>query len=511
MWFYEAQRSGQLPKNNRVSWRHDSCEDDGSDNNVTLSGGYYDAGDYLKFTVPLSHSLTLLAWGGIEWFDAYERTNQTSYLRNTLRWGTDWLIAAHPEPKVLFVQVGDGEIDNDYWGPDTDVAYPRPSYMINSTAPGTDVAALTSAALSSASYLFRHKFNDANYANELLHHAKDLFNFAETATPWQTYSNTSVPEAADYYSTNRYHNQLLYGCLWMFKATGNSSYLEKSDYYFDLFQDELYPTIMDWSDQTGAALILGASLNDTTSKFKNASLNYFDSLLDTSSNDSVCTYTYGGLFWCDGNSNSNSVLPPLNTALLMALFQESYPEVLTNYTEFIRDQLGYLLGDNKMLTPYICGIHKNSPHNPHHAGASGGTDIGKINSSPKVEAHILYGAVVGGPDKDDNFYDIREDYVQTEVALDYNAPFQSLIAYQIHIGAGDPPYVNITEDRPYITRDGPEHFAGWKIAVIVVVTVVGLSIIGLAIWYWRRRNRRSTENESSTFSEKITEAEMVAK
>jgi endoglucanase len=220
--------------------------------------------------------------------------------------------------------------------------------MINSTAPGTDVAALTSAALSSASYLFRYKFKDNKYADELLHHATNLFSFAETAKPWQTYSNTSVPEAADYYSTSRYQNQMLYGCLWMYKATGNDSYLDKVDYYFDLFQDELYPTIMDWSDQTGAALVLGASLNDTTLKFRNASLNYFDTLLDTSRDDSACTYTHGGLFWCDGNSDSNSVLPPLNTALLMALFQESYTKMATNYTEFIRDQLGYILGDNKM-------------------------------------------------------------------------------------------------------------------------------------------------------------------
>lgn len=118
---------------------------------------------------------------------------------------------------------------------------------------------------------------------------------------------------------------------------------------------------------------------------------------------------------------------------------------------------------------------------------------------------------MGGPDKDDIFYDIRDDYVQTEVALDYNAPFQGLIAYQIHVGAGDPPYVNITEDRPYVTRDEPQGFAGWKIAVIVVCIVVGLSIIGLGIWYWRRRNRRSMETESSAFSEKNTEAEMTSK
>ncbi|KAI8639884.1 Six-hairpin glycosidase-like protein [Parasitella parasitica] len=46
--FFEAQRSGKLPDDNRVSWRHDSALSDGSDVDIDLSGGYYDAGDYLK-------------------------------------------------------------------------------------------------------------------------------------------------------------------------------------------------------------------------------------------------------------------------------------------------------------------------------------------------------------------------------------------------------------------------------------------------------------------------------
>lgn len=45
LWFYEAQRSGKLPANNRVSWRNDSEVDDGSQVGLDLSGGYYDAGD----------------------------------------------------------------------------------------------------------------------------------------------------------------------------------------------------------------------------------------------------------------------------------------------------------------------------------------------------------------------------------------------------------------------------------------------------------------------------------
>lgn len=40
--FYEAQRSGYLPSNNRVEWRKDSALIDGSDVNIDLTGGYYD-------------------------------------------------------------------------------------------------------------------------------------------------------------------------------------------------------------------------------------------------------------------------------------------------------------------------------------------------------------------------------------------------------------------------------------------------------------------------------------
>jgi len=34
-----AQRSGKLPEDNRIFWRHDSMVDAGKDNNVDLTGG----------------------------------------------------------------------------------------------------------------------------------------------------------------------------------------------------------------------------------------------------------------------------------------------------------------------------------------------------------------------------------------------------------------------------------------------------------------------------------------
>ena len=39
---YEAQVSGSKPPWNRITWRGDSALEDGSDNGVDLSGGWYD-------------------------------------------------------------------------------------------------------------------------------------------------------------------------------------------------------------------------------------------------------------------------------------------------------------------------------------------------------------------------------------------------------------------------------------------------------------------------------------
>lgn len=42
--------------------------------------------------------------------------------------------------------------------------------------------------------------------------------------------------------------------------------------------------------------------------------------------------------------------------------------------------------------------------------------------------HVLYGAIVGGPGPNDEYDDVRSDYVRNEVAVDYNAGFQGAVA-----------------------------------------------------------------------------------
>ena len=41
---------------------------------------------------------------------------------------------------------------------------------------------------------------------------------------------------------------------------------------------------------------------------------------------------------------------------------------------------------------------------------------------------ILYGALVGGPNQNDQYTDDRNDYIANEVACDYNAGWQGTLA-----------------------------------------------------------------------------------
>ena len=77
--FYEAERSGKLPADNRVAWRGDSALGD------EVVGGYYDAGDHVKFGFPMAATATVLAWGGINFQEGYSRAGQLDWFTACLR------------------------------------------------------------------------------------------------------------------------------------------------------------------------------------------------------------------------------------------------------------------------------------------------------------------------------------------------------------------------------------------------------------------------------------------
>lgn len=103
--FFEGQRSGYLPNDQRVPWRRNSGLSDGWTHNTDLTGGYYDAGDNVKFNFPMAFTTTMLAWSVIEFGELMPPPE----LRNALvalRWSSDYLLKSVSQlPNRIFVQV----------------------------------------------------------------------------------------------------------------------------------------------------------------------------------------------------------------------------------------------------------------------------------------------------------------------------------------------------------------------------------------------------------------------
>lgn len=72
---------------------------------VDLVGGYYDAGDNVKFGLPMAFTITLLSWGVIEYGDLIAGAGQYAHALEAIKWGTDYFIKAHTHPHVLWAQV----------------------------------------------------------------------------------------------------------------------------------------------------------------------------------------------------------------------------------------------------------------------------------------------------------------------------------------------------------------------------------------------------------------------
>ena len=177
LWFYEAQQSGVLPDWNRVNWRGDSGLNDGADVGRNLTGGWYDAGDHVKFGFPMAASVTLLAMGAVEYRSAYVQSGQLTHLLNNLRFVNDYFIKAHTAPNELYGQIGAGGPDHNWWGPAEVMQMARPACRITASCPGSDLAGETAAAMAASSMVFRP--TDPGYADTLLMHAQQLYDFAD--------------------------------------------------------------------------------------------------------------------------------------------------------------------------------------------------------------------------------------------------------------------------------------------------------------------------------------------
>jgi len=143
---------------------------------VDLVGGYHDAGDHVKFGLPMAFTVTMLSWSVIEYGDSLASTGELSHALEAIKWGTDYFIKAHTSPNVLWAEVGDGDTDHYCWQRPEDMTTSRRAFKIDENNPGSDIAGETAAAMAAASIVFRS--TNPHYSHLLLHHAQQVHTYS---------------------------------------------------------------------------------------------------------------------------------------------------------------------------------------------------------------------------------------------------------------------------------------------------------------------------------------------
>ncbi|CAF2027328.1 hypothetical protein HID58_078067 [Brassica napus] len=439
--FFEGQRSGKLPVKQRVNWRADSALSDGSPDNVNLIGGYYDAGDNVKFVWPMAFTTTLLSWAAIEYQKEISSVNQLGYLRSAIKWGTDFIIRAHPSPTTLYTQVGDGNADHACWQRPEDMDTVRTLYKISSSSPGSEVASEAAAALASASLVF--KSFDSKYSSTLLSHAKSLFEFADQ------HRGSYQASCPFYCSHSGYNDELLWAAAWLYKATGENKYLSyvASNQGWSQAVNEF-----SWDNKfAGAQALLASEFyngKNELGKFKNDVESFVCALMPGSSSQQIKPTPGGLLFTRDGSNlqyatTATTVLfhysKTLTRARVGSIQCGSTKFTASQIHDFAKSQVDYILGNNPKKMSYMVGFGNKCPTQPHHRSSS----LPSIKSKPdKIDCKGGFsyfnsdqpnpnehtGAIVGGPDSSDHFSDKRSDYAHAEPTTYINAAFIGPVA-----------------------------------------------------------------------------------
>ncbi len=428
LFFYEVQQSGELPSWNRVTWRGDSALDDGSDVGVDLTGGWYDAGDHVKFNFPMAFSVTALSWGAIEYEQAYKDAGQLDIIKRNIKFATDYLLKCHTGPTELYGQVGNGGLDHAYWGSSEVMIMDRPAYKITASAPGSDLAAETAAAMAAASILF--KDSDPAYSATLLDHAKQLYKFADDYRG--VYSEAITDAAGFYRSFSGFQDEIVWGAAWLYRATNDATYLAKAEAEYDNLgnegqsNDKAYKWGLAWDDKSYGSYVLMSQLTGDD-KYKADAERHLDYWTDGVNGDRV-PYSPGGQAHL---TQWGSLRHSSNTSLLAFIYSDKVAisaAKKSKYHDFAVRQINYALGDNPINRSFMVGFGNNPANNTHHRAAHGAW-ANSLQNRPDKPSHTLYGALAGGPSSpDDQFVDDRGDFIANEVACDYNACFTGALA-----------------------------------------------------------------------------------
>ena len=448
LYFYECQQAGNLPDWNRVEWRADSTTID------EIDGGWYDAGDHVKFNLPMSYSAAMLAWGLYQYPDGIEQAGEMTNYVNNLEYVMDYFVRCDKGDTVVF-QVGNGTDDHTWWGPvelyqygmeDAGASYEQARATLEASEGCSCVFGGMAAALAAGYCALDGRIDETKRAG-YLKTAEHLFELADASRSDDVYNDSN---ASGFYRSSHFYDELFWASNWLYKATGEKAWLDKAASYIPHLDTELGSSELKYSwghcwDDTmqGGMLLYAQNTNDPTY------IGHVKKHVDYWTNK--VKVLDGGLRWlttwgCARYAETAAFIAAVASDTVLA------DQDTSAYVDFYETQINFVLGDNPDDRSYVVGYGNHSPINAHHRTAHGSWK--NALATPVTNRHVLYGALVGGPAEDGSYVDDRQNFINNEVATDYNAGYTAILCKMLdkYGGKSDPSFPQKE------AHDGPEFF-----------------------------------------------------
>ena len=406
---------------------------------VDVSGGWFDAGDYIKIvqTSSFAEALLLIA--------QRDTASLPEGFAAETRFGMDWLDKMwDSETRTLYYQVGVGQgnddifADHDLWRlPEVDdtlegknARYLRKRPVFRAAPPGQPISPNLAGRMAAAFALCYQVYHesDPDYADACLQNARTIFSSAET----KNVTDLLSVSPHGFYPESEWRDDLELGAVELYKADSLAGGERADDYlaqaahwakaYIDsdtsgyemftgydmstLAHAELSPLVI---DKTGLEVGADELLDDMQMQLDNAVASLNDDPLQL-----------GIPMGWDASSHAFGI------AVIAGLYDDLAG--VDTYRAFELQQLNWALGENAWSESFVIGAGTHFPHCPHHI-------IANLSGALDGTAPILLGGVVNGPSEAENLNQSLEMYEETRPCGDtslsvYDRPGLSFIDHE---------------------------------------------------------------------------------
>jgi hypothetical protein len=410
-----------------------------ADGTNSLSGGWVDCGDHVKFGQTYFYAAYTLIKGYAEFpagYDDLYTANYSDYqaagdftyeggkgkpngipdILDELKYECDFFIKCTPNASTFYSQVGNGDVDHLNWVtapvmailPKTQGGQNNGARDFVKNAVDASMSSNCAATLALMSRVYA-KFDPA-YAATCLTHAVYAYTYAK--------NNPGTVSAGSYYPANaHWEDDYASACAELYWATGNASYKTEALGLSSKIKDHNYCYNYNNNDDVAAYNL--AKLGDAASK----------TLLQTFVTRYLANVT-GGIY-NGGDNGWGSLRYPANAAFIVGLW--GVLNKSTTVDAFIYNQIDYILGKNSSNFSFVVGFKKAAGGtyvvHPHHRNVYLINDITANQSTMVIPTHNTeHGYLIGGA-RTVPFTESATDYKTSEGGIDYNAGLVGALGY----------------------------------------------------------------------------------